>query len=74
MADKAWSNAREFYSKGLAVLTAKDGLWEKPTDLALEAAKQKQLEETLKVNRAMVHLELSPWEFAVQEAFLTIFF
>ena len=57
---KMWKDAKEFYSKGLAVLTAKgaDDKWEKPEDPGLEAKKEKQLEEQIHVNRALSNLEL----------------
>lgn len=60
MAEKSWADAREFYSRGLSVLAAKDDQWEKPKDFALEVKRRKQLEEILRVNRAMAQLELSP--------------
>ena len=57
---KMWRDAKEFYTKGLAVLTAKgaDDKWEKPEDPELEAEQEKQLEEQIYVNRALSNLEL----------------
>jgi hypothetical protein len=58
---KMWRDAKEFYTKGVAVLTAKgaDDKWEKGEDPELEAKKEKQLEEQIYVNRALCNLELS---------------
>jgi hypothetical protein len=58
---KMWRDAKEFYTKGIAVLTAKaaDDKWEKGEDAELEAKKEKQLEEQIYVNRALCNLELS---------------
>jgi hypothetical protein len=57
---KMWRDAKEFYTKGLAVLTAKgtDDKWEKGEDPELEAKKEKELEEQIYVNRALCNLEL----------------
>jgi hypothetical protein len=57
---KMWRDAKEFYIKGLAVLTAKgaDDKWEKGEDPELEAKKEKELEEQTYVNRALCNLEL----------------
>ena len=58
---KMWRDAKEFYTKGVAVLTAKgaDDKWEKGEDPELEAKKEKELEEQIYVNRALCNLELS---------------
>lgn len=58
---KMWRDAKEFYTKAVAVLTAKgaDNKWEKGEDPDLEAKKEKQLEEQIYVNRALCNLELS---------------
>src|SRR5271163_5015772 len=57
---KMWRDAKEFYTKGVAVLTAKgaDDKWEKGEDPELEAKKEKELEEQIYVNRALCNLEL----------------
>jgi len=57
---KMWRDAKEFYTKGLAVLTAKgaDDQWEKGEDPELEAKKEEELEEQIYVNRALCNLEL----------------
>lgn len=58
---KKWSDAKEFYTKGIAVLTARDAndKWEKGEDPEEESKKQKALEEQIYVNRALCNLELS---------------
>ena len=57
---KQWKDAKEFYTKGIAVLVAKgaDHKWEKGEDPELEAQKEKGLEEQIYVNRALCNLEL----------------
>ena len=58
---KMWRDAKEFYTKGIAVLTAKgaDDKWEEGEDPELEATREKELGEQLYVNRALCNLELS---------------
>jgi hypothetical protein len=58
---KMWRDAKEFYTKGIVVLTAKgaDDKWEKGEDPELQAKKERELEEQIYVNRALCHLELS---------------
>lgn len=57
---RMWSDAKEFYTKAIVVLTDKlDGKWEKGDDAELEAKKEKELEEQCFTNRALCHLELS---------------
>lgn len=57
---KLWADAKEFYSKALAVLTDKsEGRWEKGTDAEAEARTERELTEQCYVNRALSHLELS---------------
>lgn len=70
VAEKTWTDAREFYSKGLAVLAAKEEKWENPENPALEAQRRKSLEETLRANRAMVQLELSQCRILIRKASL----
>ena len=57
---KRWSDAKEFYTKGVAVLTStSDEKWDKVEDPEEEASKLKILEEQIYVNRALCNLELS---------------
>jgi hypothetical protein len=57
---KMWRDAKEFYTKGISVLTAKgtDDKWEKGEDPELEAKKETALEERIYINRALCNLEL----------------
>jgi len=58
--EKAWRDAKEFYTKGIAVLTDKAvDRWERGDDLEAEAKKERDLEEQIYVNRALCNLELS---------------
>lgn len=60
VAEKKWGDAKEFYSKGIAVLVDKDeDKWDKPEDPVAESKMRKTLEEQLYVNRALTNLELS---------------
>lgn len=59
---KKWSDAKEFYTKGIAVLKSKDeSKWDKPEDVVEEQKKQTLLDEQLHLNRARANLELSMW-------------
>ena len=55
---KMWRDAKEFYIKGLAVLTGPNK-WEEGEDPVAERQKEKALEEACYVNRALCNLELS---------------
>lgn len=60
VAEKKWSDAKEFYSKGIAVLVDKsEDKWDKPADMEAEMKQRKALEEQLYTNRALCNLELS---------------
>lgn len=61
--EKHWKDAKEFYSKGIAVLTAKEDQWEKPEDVAKEQKLLREVEEACYINRALCNLELSMWSF-----------
>lgn len=57
---KRWKDAKEFYTKGIAVLSSKvEDKWEKPDNEEDEITKMKVLEEQIYVNRALCNLELS---------------
>lgn len=57
---KQWTDAREFYNKGIAVLQDKDeARWDRPEDPAQEQKKRLLLSEQLYSNRARCNLELS---------------
>lgn len=53
-----WIDAKEFYTKAIAVLFAKEDKWEKPEDMAEEQKLWRQVEEASYINRALCNLEL----------------
>lgn len=59
--EKKWSDAKEFYTKGIAVLTNKvdEVRWDKPEDPVEEDKRSTLLLEQLHSNRARCNLELS---------------
>jgi hypothetical protein len=60
VAERKWGDAKEFYTKGLAVLADKnDDKWDQPEDAARETKQRLLLNEQLHVNRARCNLELS---------------
>lgn len=60
IAVKQWKDAKEFYSKGLAVLLLKDeGRWDQPENMEQELKTRTTLKEQLFSNRARANLELS---------------
>jgi hypothetical protein len=60
VAEKKWTDAREFYTKGIAVLAEKnEDNWDKAEDQAAEEKQRTLLNEQLHVNRARCNLELS---------------
>jgi hypothetical protein len=67
---KRWKDAKEFYTKGIAVLAGKvEDKWDKPENEDEEGARLHLLEEQTYVNRALCNLELSESGVAV---FLTL--
>ena len=61
VAEKKWRDAKEFYTKGIAVLENKteEGKWNIAEDPESEQRQRTILEEQLHVNRALCNLELS---------------
>ncbi|OGM42762.1 TPR repeat protein [Aspergillus bombycis] len=53
-----WIDAKEFYTKAITVIFAKEDKWEKPEDLAAEQKLLRQAEEASHINRALCNLEL----------------
>ncbi|CAI7573204.1 unnamed protein product [Penicillium glandicola] len=53
-----WIDAKEFYSKAIAVIHAKVDKWEAPEDPEEEAALLRKLDEASHINRALCNLEL----------------
>jgi hypothetical protein len=69
---KRWKDAKEFYSRGIAVITTKsDQHWDEPENQEEEILKLRLLEEQIFVNRALCNLELS--KFAAQRPFKTAY-
>lgn len=60
-----WIDAKEFYTKSIAVIYAKEDKWEKPEDLAAEKKLLRQMEELSHINRARCNLELGKYSRAV---------
>lgn len=55
-----WSDAKEFYTKGIAVLQDKDETrWDQPENVEQEGKQRILLSEQLHINRARCNLELS---------------
>ena len=64
VAEKSWVDAKEFYSKGLAVLNDRsEGKWGEPEYPEADAELVKQLKEQIYANRALANLELSKFIF-----------
>lgn len=53
-----WIDAKEFYTKAIAVIYAKENKWEKPEDVDAEKKLLRQMEELSHINRALCNLEL----------------
>jgi hypothetical protein len=53
-----WVDAKEFYTKAITVINAKEDKWEKPEDPKEEAALLVKLTEASHINRALCNLEL----------------
>lgn len=58
MQELRWIDAKEFYTKGIAVIFAKVDKWEKPEDPKAEEALLRKMEELSHINRALCNLEL----------------
>ncbi|KAJ5174247.1 uncharacterized protein N7482_000124 [Penicillium canariense] len=56
--EKRWIDAKEMYTKSIAVIFAKEDKWEKPEDPKAEEKLLRQMEELSHINRALCHLEL----------------
>ncbi|KAL3444661.1 hypothetical protein BJX65DRAFT_283051 [Aspergillus insuetus] len=56
--EKRWVDAKEFYTKAIAVLRAKESKWDAPEDEEEERKLLRQVEEASYINRALCHLEL----------------
>ncbi|PLB34934.1 HSP70/90 family co-chaperone CNS1 [Aspergillus candidus] len=56
--EKRWVDAKEFYTKAIAILQAKVDKWDQPEDLAAEEKLKREVEEASFINRALANLEL----------------
>jgi hypothetical protein len=62
---KMWMDAKEFYTKAIAVLTDRsDHKWDRGEDPEVDAKKEKELEEQCYTNRALCNLELSMYRLS----------
>ncbi|KAK2734547.1 hypothetical protein FQN57_001652 [Myotisia sp. PD_48] len=55
---KQWNDAKEYYTKGITTILAKENIWEEPEDVDLEVKRRQQIEEACYINRALCNLEL----------------
>ena len=70
--EKKWSDAKEFYTKGIAVIQSKeDAKWDQPEDPAKEESQRKLVLEQLYSNRARCNLELSRTSAHAELSWLT---
>ncbi|KAL4867896.1 hypothetical protein BDV12DRAFT_170507 [Aspergillus spectabilis] len=56
--EKRWADAKEYYTKGIAVLRSKENKWDEPEDEAEEEKLRREVEEASYINRALCNLEL----------------
>ncbi|KAJ5679891.1 Tetratricopeptide-like helical [Penicillium macrosclerotiorum] len=56
--EKRWIDAKEMYTKSIAVIYAKEDKWDKPENLQVEQKLLRQMEELSHINRALCNLEL----------------
>ncbi|KAJ5454786.1 uncharacterized protein N7458_005742 [Penicillium daleae] len=56
--EKRWIDAKEMYTKSIAVIYAKEDKWDKPEDPKAEEKLLRQMEELSHINRALCNLEL----------------
>jgi hypothetical protein len=57
-----WIDAKEFYTKAIAVINAKEDKWQQPEDPEEEAALLVKLTEASHINRALCNLELGTFD------------
>ncbi|OAP56544.1 hypothetical protein AYL99_09723 [Fonsecaea erecta] len=73
VAEKKWKDAKEFYTKGIAVLANKDeGQWDKAEDQAAEEKLRNLINEQLYVNRALCNLELKNYRSTTLDSAATL--
>lgn len=59
--EKRWIDAKDMYTKSIAVIYAKEDKWEKPEDPEVEKKTLRRMEELSHINRALCNLELGMW-------------
>ncbi|KAJ5781919.1 uncharacterized protein N7518_010402 [Penicillium psychrosexuale] len=67
-----WIDAKEFYTKALTVINAKEDKWEAPEDPEEEAALLRKLEEASYINRALCNLELGNYRSCTLDCAATL--
>ncbi|KAJ5156825.1 hypothetical protein N7492_009628 [Penicillium capsulatum] len=67
-----WIDAKEFYTKSIAVINAKEDKWEKPESLEAEKKLLRQMEELSHINRALCNLELGNYRSCTLDCAATI--
>ncbi|KAJ5579414.1 hypothetical protein N7450_008281 [Penicillium hetheringtonii] len=67
-----WIDAKEFYTKSIAVIYAKEDKWEKPEDLDAEKKLLRKLEELSHINRALCNLELGNYRSCTLDGAATL--
>ncbi|KAJ5272944.1 hypothetical protein N7478_008069 [Penicillium angulare] len=72
VSEKRWIDAKEMYTKSIAVIYAKEDKWEKPESLDEEKKLLRQLEEASHINRALCNLELGNYRACTLDCAATI--
>ncbi|KAJ5593860.1 Tetratricopeptide-like helical [Penicillium hispanicum] len=70
--EKRWIDAKEFYTKSISVIYAKEDKWEKPEDPEAEKKLLRQMEELSHINRALCNLELGNYRSCTLDCAATI--
>jgi hypothetical protein len=68
---KKWKDGKEFYTKGIAVLNAKDKR-DESADAEGDRQKEQEILEACYINRALCNLELSTFRFAFLVACMAV--
>ncbi|KAJ6126576.1 hypothetical protein N7523_002188 [Penicillium sp. IBT 18751x] len=67
-----WIDAKEFYTKAIAVIYAKEDKWEKPEDPEEEKKLLRKMEELSHINRALCNLELGNYRACTLDCATTL--
>ncbi|KAJ5707394.1 hypothetical protein N7488_007195 [Penicillium malachiteum] len=70
--EKRWIDAKESYTKGIAVIYAKEDKWEQPEDPEVEKETLRRMEELTHINRALCNLELGNYRSCALDCATTI--